>query len=416
MLLRGEGAATVFVNGNAFSGATLTAAGSAIVIPASFLSESNVIAVQLTKGTSSTVRFGLALMLTNSPLLRMKDGTASDIQDHPDPKFPPQNAFDDMTGSWKADSAPAELIYTFNNDTRQVVNEMLIARDLVVRPYAMDIVGVTGEERVKLASFNRGSLVDQFMYLKFTNTRAFNSYHFIFTASNLKEPIKVFSILLFNRPIYSCPKKYGFAGVVDGTTLYKGCPIGYTGRKAVSCVHENDSSFWTESREECYPTNPAKNFEFLDWTFTVRTLTRNVWKAERMTEMLAEETYMRGRDISYLYVEYAVDGEMTVMTVFSRCLLKRGLGAVIKRDFEEIAPRFSELLTKWMETECTATIESVKVRHYVNWAMVIIVSVVCVLVIAAVAMYLTFRRRKGDVKHLQKEINSGTGDKASLLV
>ena len=417
VLLRGEGSATVFVNGNAFSGATLTDAGSAIVIPSSFLAEHNVIAVQLAKGTSSTVRFGLALMLTNSPRLRMKEGTASAIQDHPDPKFPPKNAFDDeMINSWVTDSVPAELIYTFDNDVKQVVNEVLIGRDGNTKQYTLDIVGVSGAERVKLASFNRGSLVNPYTYLQFANTRAFNAYHLVFASTNLTEPIKVSSILLLNRPIFTCPKKYGFKGVVDGTTLYKGCPIGSTGRKAVSCVHENDSTFWTESREQCYPTNPAKDFEFLDWAFTVRTFTRDVWQADRMTEMLAEETYMRGRDISYLYMDYAVDGEMTVLTVFSRCVLKRGLGAVIKRDFKEIEPRFSELVSKWMEAECTAAIESVKVRHYVNWAMVITVSVVCAVVITLVTVYLAFRQRKGDVKHLQKEINSSTGTSASLLV
>ena len=416
VLLRGAGVATVFVNGNAFSSATLTEAGAVIVIPSSFLAEHNVIAVALAQDASTAIRFGLALMLTNSPRLRMNEGTASAIQDHPDPEFPPKNAFDDMAGSWKADTVPAELIFTFNNGTQQVVNEMLIARDLIVRPYAMDIVGVNGAERVKLASFNRGSLASQFTYLQFANTRAFNAYHFIFTASNLKEPIKVFNILLLNRPIYICPKKYGFKGVTDGTTLTKRCPLGYTGRKQFTCVHEKDNTFWTESREQCYPTNPAKNYEYLDWTFTVYTATRDVWQADRMTEMLEEETYMRGRDISYLYVDYAVNGEMTVLTVFSRCVLKRGLGAVIKRDFKEIEPRFSQLVSMWMGAECTANIESMRVRHYVNWATTITVATVCVVVITVVAVYLALRQKRRDVKYLQKEINSNTDPNASLLV
>ena len=418
VLLRGEGTATVFVNGDVFSSATLTDTGSAIIIPSCFLSENNVIAVELAKCTSSAIRFGLALMLTNSPRLRLNEGTASSIQAHPDPMYPPANAFnDEVIKTWMTDSVPAELIFTFNNDTRQVVNEIAIGRDLSdKRTYTMDIVGANGEERVKLASFNRGSLADRVMYLQFTNTRAFNAYHFKFTSTNLTEPVKLSSILLLNRAIYTCPKKYGFEGIVDGTTLYKRCPIGSTGRKTVTCVHENDSTFWTESRAQCYPANPAKNFEYLDWTFTVRTFTRNVWKADRMTEMLAEETYMRGRDISYPYVDYTMDGEMTVLTVFSRCMLKRGLGDVIKRDLEEIAPRFNELLTKWMEVESKGKIESMKVRHYVNWVLVIIIVVVCILAVSVVSVYLAFRQKKGDVKHLKKEINSNTSTNASLLV
>ena len=237
------------------------------------------------------------------------------------------------------------------------------------------------------------------------------------TTHNLTKPLKIFSIFLYTRPLFACPKKYGFKGMVDGTTLYKRCPLGYTGRKAVSCVHENDETFWTESREQCYPTNPVKDYEFMDWTFTIRGITREAWKEGRpMTEMLAEETPMAGRDISYLYEDYAVDGEATVLTVYSRCLLDRGLSAVVKRRLQKLEPRFSELVSKWMGVECTASIGKVIIRHHVNWALVIPTSVVVVVVISLVAVYLSFRHKKGAVKHLQKGINPNGDDKASLLV
>ena len=416
VLLRGEGSATLFVNGYPFSSTLLTETGTSVVLPSSFLAGNNVIAVELAKEPSSTLCFGLSVWLTNSPRLRMKGGAASAVQDHPDPMYPPENAFDEATNAWMTDSVPAELIYTFNNGTQQVVNELLIGRDLSTRPYAMQIVGVNGEERVTLAFFNRGSLVKEYTYLNFTNTRAFNSYHFIFTASNLLSPIAISSVLLFNRPIYTCPKKFGFKDIADGTTLYRGCPLGFTGRKQLSCVHENNTTFWKESCKQCYPTNPTRNFEYLDLTFTVFTTTRDVWKAERMTEMLAEETYIRDRDISYLYVDYAVDGEMTVVTVFSRCVVKRGVGTVIKRDLEKISPHFSQLVSKWMGAECMANIESVRVRHYVNWVMVIIIVMVCVIVTVVVAVYFNLRQKKGGVTQVQKEINSNSGENASLLV
>ena len=86
---------------------------------------------------------------------------------------------------------------------------------------------------------------------------------------------------------------------------------------------------------------------------------------------------------------------------------------MIKRSMERLSPRFSELVSKWTEVECTACIDSVKVRHHVNWAVVISVSVVVVVVIA---VYLSFRNKKGDVKRLQKGNNVSTADNASLLV
>ena len=122
---------------------------------------------------------------------------------------------------------------------------------------------------------------------------------------------------------------------------------------------------------------------------------------------------MRGRDVSYLYEDYVAEGEVTVLRVFSRCVLERDMGAVIKRSMERLSPRFSELVSKWMGVECTASIDSVRVRHHVNWAVVISVSVVVVVVIA---VYLSFRNKKGNVKRLQKGNNVSTADNASLLV
>ena len=57
-----------------------------------------------------------------------------------------------------------------------------------------------------------------------------------------------------------------------------------------------------------------------------------------------------------------------------------------------------------------------KVRHHVNWAVVISVSVVVVVVVVVIAVYLSFRNKKGNVKRLQKGNNVSTADNASLLV
>ena len=82
---------------------------------------------------------------------------------------------------------------------------------------------------------------------------------------------------------------------------------------------------------------------------------------------------------------------------------------MIKRSMERLSLRFSELVSKWMGVECTTSIDSVRVRHHVNWAVVVVVVVV-------IAVYLSFRNKKGDVKRLQKGNNVSTADNVSLLV
>ena len=425
VVVRGEGSISLFVNGNSFSHAVLTEKGVFFVIPPVYLAASNVFAVELTKGVSDTIQFGLSVLLSNSQLLQVMDGKASAIQPHPDPAHPPEYAFykwEYYNSRWETDAVPAELIFTFNNGTRQVMNALQIACRIDSSPFGFDVVGVTGEERVTLASFNRDFFRDEEQYaiytnFQFQNIRPFESYHFVFTATNLTKPIGISGILLYSQALHACPKKYGLKGILDGTTLYKGCPIGSTGRKLVTCVHENDSTFWTESREQCYPTNPPKDYEFMDWTFTIRGIASSRWKDGRpMTEMLAEETPMAGRDISYLYEDDTVDGDTTVLTVYSRCLLDRGLSAVVKRRLRKLVPRFSELVSQYYGVECTASIGKITIRHHINWALVITVSVVSVILIVAISVYLSFRNKKGEVKHLRKANNLSESENVSLLV
>ena len=92
--LRGEGSATLFVNGAEFAGLTLRVNSSSVLIPSSAVTTgANVIAVLLHKGASSTITFGLSLEATNAPGIPLTDGVATDVQASPDPKHPPANAF-----------------------------------------------------------------------------------------------------------------------------------------------------------------------------------------------------------------------------------------------------------------------------------------------------------------------------------
>ncbi|KAM7455285.1 hypothetical protein BLSTO_03958, partial [Blastocystis sp. subtype 1] len=158
LFVRGEGSARIFVNGNAFSRTTLTETGVIIIIPPAYLAERNVIAVEVAKGASSTIHFGLSVMLTNAPLTQTMDGEASAIQPHPDSSHPAKDAFSRSNYGhyWVTGAVPAELIFTFHNDTQHVVNAIQIACKTAAS-FAFDVVGVNGEERVTLASFNRDS-------------------------------------------------------------------------------------------------------------------------------------------------------------------------------------------------------------------------------------------------------------------
>ena len=143
----------------------------------------------------------------------------------------------------------------------------------------------------------------------------------------------------------------------------------------------------------------------MDWSFTVRGMTEEAWeeKKELMTALLTEDTYLRASDLSYLYVDFTVEGEDTVMRCFSRCTVQKGMGPVIESGFEKMESQFSELVANKLGKEYTASIDSIKLRNYVNWVLVISLSCTAVVVIVALAVYLSTRAKKGGLKKLEKK-------------
>ena len=425
LLLRGEGTASIFVNGASFGKATLEPAACRVVIPFSFLtSGDNVIAVSLAKGASSTISFALSVELNTTPQLRLTEGVASAIQAKPSPSHPAGDAFlddDVFSHYWLATTFPSELVFTFNN-TQQVVNRVHMMNSVTRQPFSMQVVGVNGDERVLLASFNRDSIAQgasgtEAVFLTFNNLRAFSSIHLVFDSTAEDCAVQMTGIRFYGRSLYTCPKKWGYSGVYADQTMYTRCPLGYTGRRGRSCVGEGGSVHWEESREQCYAANPNKEAAFVDWSFTIKGMTKAMWEKNMKTALvtlLTENTYLRTGDIAFLYVDFVVEGENTVLKGLSRCTIRKLMGKVIRMDLEEIAPSFSELVTKNMGAGLSGSIDEVTLREYVNWFLVILLSVIAVILIVLLAAYFATRTKKGDLKRLSKR--AGDIQQQSLLV
>ena len=414
LYLRGEGHAEVFVNGNAFSSAELGDARVVLTLPSSFCrTGNNVVAVKLTQGASSTIRFGLTLQINLSSSLPVANGVASAIQEHPDPEYPPKNAFKVMNcgeSTWMITSFPAELIYTFNN-TQQVVNR--VSMQLLSNDASVEMVGVTGNERVTLL-FANGTLRKKLAGgITFSNTRAFHSIHLIFRSAETG-PVKVRCVLLTSVPKFTCAKKYGISNAVEGSSFYRQCPLFSTGRKVVTCSRDEYEPYWKETNQ-CYTKNPEKGYEFIDWTFTIRGIELGDWygKMGAMTQVLVDNTYLRAGDVQYLFADFTVDNGVSVMTAFSRCEVDTAFGEVIQRNFKKLTPRFNELVkSKLGGSIQSAAIDKVVLRHYVNWVLVITVSVVVLIVVLLLSVYLVSRMKKGQMKSLRRK---RSGENKALL-
>ena len=405
LFLRGDGRAEVFVNGNAISDANLGDSPTVLSILSSFCQTgSNVLAVKLTQGVSSTIQFGLALQVNKGEAVPLLDGVASDVQEHTDPQNPPRDAFKlekCEQSKWHISSFPAELVYTFNG-TAQVVNSLSLL--LTLRDATVEVVGVTTAQRATLTWVNATDMRRIGSGITFANTRAFHAIHLVFRSSRPTAVADVRCVRLRGEPRFACPKQHGIANAVEGSSFHTRCPLFSTGRKIVSCARDGGAPYWREERQ-CFATNPENGYEFVDWTFTIRGMQEDAWPSaqDKLTQLLVEKSYLRADDISYLFTDFTSDGEEVVMTGFSRCEVDTTFGGVIQRNFKKLRPRFGALVEKKLgEAFKNATIDSVVLRRYVNWPLVIILSVIVLVVVVLVLIYFIARVRKGNVRKLAR--------------
>ena len=414
VFLRGKGSAEVFINGVSFGTATLRADSNAIAIPVSYaVSGNNVVAVRLTKDPS-TIVFGLSVELSNAPFLRLNEGVASNIQAIPDTNHPPADAFGSdeyYSVYWLARSYPAELIFTFN--APQVVNKVRFILNPLWSAFSLKLVGVTGSEKVELAAWNKDYIVGastngKSSMLSYINNRAFQAYHFVVQSSSANDT-QLTGIRMYHDAQFVCPKKWGFKNVVEGTTVFKRCPLGYTGRRARSCVHQGMGAQWEDSKAQCFGTNPPKDFAYVDLEFTLTNVTGTFWGEsgrEAFVGLLVEKTYLRAEDVNLLYTDFVVDGEKMTVKVFARCTVMSLMGRAIEYNLDSLTPKFAELVAAKLGEGCGGSIDKVKLHQYVNWAMVIIVSVVVVVGAVVIGAYTYTRNKSGRVKTLHKRANN----------
>ena len=412
--LRGEGDATLFVDGMEFTQVVLGANSTSVAIPSSFVtSGTNVIAVLLHKGKSSTITFGMSLEASNTPRIPLTDGVATAVQSVSVPKHSPEKAFQLLScedSSWIG-SGDAELVFSFNHARQRIHRiEAMVEEGL----YQLQVIGVTGDEKAVLGSFNGANAFELKKGIVIGNTRPVDSVRFVFSSSQPNRTIAVSCVGLYAQSLYSCPKRIGTPSAIEGNSFYKKCPLGSTGRRVLSCQPVARGAEWNDDRSQCYPVNPQRGFVFLDWFFTVYGMTASQWgeKQKEMTLLLAENMYLKVKDIQYMYADFAIDGENMTMKVFSRCCVESVYGQALKYDFNKLIPQFSQLVADKMGTAYSASIDDVILRKYVNWFVLILVSLLVLVLLAAIGIFFSVRFKKGEMKRL---IPHAKGEREVLL-
>lgn len=419
--LCGDGDAEVFVNGVSQGEAKLlsnTEYTRMIVIASTLHTGVNVLAVRLIKGSSSAILFALSAELNNAHQIQLDEGSISVIQEHPDPTQNPEDAFGNKTQKWVTKDVSSELVYAFKN-TQQTVNRIMMLAPRSLKGFSMKVFGVTGATRTLLGTFIANSFESGWgpSTLDLPSAASFASYHFLFEQSE-NSSLTVSNIRLFSRAIFACPKARGLKSVFEGITVFKRCPFGFTGRKKMTCVRSGFGAEWSEDDSECFVKNPESGLEFVDWTFTIKNLPETQWEQQQkaLTELLVKNTYLRAVNVKYLYGDWGIEGQSTVMKMTCRCTVDTLFGELIQRDLKRLAPVFEETVKEEVGRSLESSIQSIRLRHHVNWPVVIGVTVVVVVVSTVGVLYYALRMKKGSVRKLRKEGNWSSEKLLSLCV
>ena len=457
-----EGNVALFVNGVlVFEEEIPQAVWKEISLPASLFTDEAILAIQLTRLSSSTssttITFDMAVQpLVGSRLLRSHEGTASEIQAKPSPEHPASKAFGmDPNSYWLASSFPATLDFAFAKDRAAAITEIRFYKqstpDLPTKltvygkltsssPYCYLMDGnhsradrlhsreetEAGEEGlVKLATlesstFFKGIGTNSFFL---PTTRAFSAYRIVFESSAQGKPVQVSDVRLFthNRP--TCPKKFGLKAALTGEVLYKGCSWNQVGVRRMRCEEEENVALWRDDRSACRSRVPSKGLAYVDTSFLLVNVTSDKWETSvksGLEGMITSDLMVRKNETEYTYVRDRTDAATLQLEFNVRFTLEEEIGDYMKRHMGYFVNDLNEKVVKRYGMTCPGihieSLEGPSLYEPIPWATIwkntILITIIVVL---AMVLYLRSGTRSSSKKSLIRTQKGNTVEKSGLL-
>ena len=457
-----EGKVTLFVNGVlVFEEEIPQAAWKEISLPASLFTDEAIIAIQLTRLSSSSsstaITFDMIVQpLVGNRLLRSHEGTASEIQAKPTPEHSASKAFNmDPNSYWLASSFPATLDFAFAKNRAAAITEIRFYKQSTPdMPTKLTVYGKltsssqyclygngnhsrarqqtdkekaeAGEEGlVKLATlesstFFKGTGTNSFFL---PTTRAFSAYRIVFESSAQGKPVQVSDVRLFTHNRLTCPKKFGLEAALTGEVLYKGCSWSQAGVRRMRCEDEENVALWREDRSACRSRVPSKGLAYVDTSFLLENVTFDKWETSvksGLEGMITSDLMVKKNETEYTYVRDRTDATTLQLEFNVRFTLEEEIGDYIKRHMGYFVNDLNEKMVKRYSMTCPGIhIESLKgpslyepIPWLTIWKNTILITIIVVL---AMVLYLRSRTRSSSKKSLTRRQKGNIVEKSGLL-
>ena len=399
-----------------------TPISSTSTFPISILTQNTNILAAKVKRTSTApitalIDFDIQLVITSSmPFLQSVDGTASEIQEHSDPDYPPMSAFSNgWSRGWKVVNFPAILRYTFAENTPSVVNRITIENVNGNRPTNLRIEGVNNDNTTEVLHVMKSNnfLFNGEETIHLENMKAFPSYQIVFLDSANHTMISVGGVHFYAGLTGQCEKRKGYPKTFPGITRYGNCPLNKVGIRQMHCVEKEFGMEWEDDRSTCLQKTPAINTTFVDWVFEITNFTQKAWNEKQisMMKLLTEHLDVKSDEIDFVFSLDTSTEERKSLHIYVRFTLEAELGDYIVKHLHLLKSSFNELVQNYLQTteDQKATILHIDARRPLNMNSVIVSCITFVLTLLFVGCICWIRsccnQRKKTQNGLLSECN-----------
>lgn len=409
----------------------ITAEWKRLSLQASIFEESSILAVKLTKSSSSqtTVYFDLQVQpLFANSLMRSEQGSATDDLVKPDPSHPPSKAFDgDPTTYWSASSLPASLTFSFAKSREVAVNEIRFYRMTNIKevPTSLRIEGVINNSTstvlatMSTLTFFKGSGFHSFF---FTNTSPYPAYRIVFEAGGSGPSIRVYEIRFYIHNSLTCKKQFRLSALQTGGVAYQSCPLGQVGVKQMRCIDQDNVAMWVDDRSSCREKYPSRGVAYVDTAFTLTNITLSEWEypiQHDFADIITTQLTVKNNETSYTFVRDLTDEILCSLEFRIRFTLEEDIGDYVQRHMKYLINDLDAMLKeKYKNTHpyISITVNSgPDLYEPIPWGSYVRNTIIGAIILVLIIVLYLRSGTKGKGKQLHRKQNATNAETSNLL-
>lgn len=351
---------------------------------------SNLLAIEVQKTTRKQIVFEAQLLsITSIFTSTLFTGTATEQQSLPDGD--PKKAFSSYGDPWNIFSFPASVAWTYANEGAYVVNQVSLKYTGEKPVTKFTIEGIMNDKATTIFTNTEDMFTKPGVYtIRMNNINPYQTYRLNFIEGNDGKQCGVNSITFNNHNYFDCSKTKKLPNGIEGDVITEKCSFMKTGFRVRTCMESDYQGVWVENNDMCVNKYPSKKYVYYDMILRLKGVTLESWDSMKndMTDLFLQYLFVRKDEISYVgaHTVNASENE-EVVDVYIRFTVFKSISAYINDQMSVAFADINKILSeKWKDV--TGEIISLHSYKYINWTLIISISVIVILVLLIILLYV----------------------------